>query len=220
MLDVRAWTLLADVISSRNTSLPLNTRPVKAWLMPILNRIPFAPITICLLNFLPSLDPGCRRQLTLVVRRCLMVIWPIAVQRLGSDTLLDCFGAILVAFNNCELDESLVQIGIFITSSYRTCLGNCSNKKKACLLADILFRNLFSSSYTHSCMQRFFNAICKVGCNVRQYRPTIRPIEHCSKIYMLQESKHSLVLKYYAKFMIQNLTTCSMKTLEIWLPSP
>jgi len=134
VLDLRLWTLLSDVISTPSLSAAvINSRSVKAWLVTLLNRIPIAPIIISFLNILATLESEYRENLTLVVRRCLVVIWPLGVLKLGADVLLDCFGAFHGVLEQCETDESLAHIGLFITSSFRTSLGNAPNKKKVCL---------------------------------------------------------------------------------------
>jgi hypothetical protein len=133
VLDVRLWTLLSDVISTPGLLAPaINSRSVKTWLITLLNRIPIVPIILSFLNALASLEAEHRKHLTLAVRRCLVVIWPLGVQKMSADILLDCFGSFQNVFTLCETDESLTHIGIDITSSFRTSFGNSSNKKKVC----------------------------------------------------------------------------------------
>jgi hypothetical protein len=134
VLDSRFWELLGDVVSPTNSpSSSVNTRPIKTWLVPLLSRIPIAPIAISFLNLISLLDSVSRQQLAQSVCRSLLILWPLGVPKLGSDTLSDCFSAVLGIFKECESNERLAHVGLFMTSSFRTSLANASNKKKVCL---------------------------------------------------------------------------------------
>jgi hypothetical protein len=128
LIDRRFWTLLAEIVSV--TEVSASARSTKMWLVPLLTRIPIAPTIVSFLVLLPSLDEKRRRELTDIVCRCLVIIWPFAVPKFGYDALFDCFSAILRSFRLCEADEKLAQMGCLITSSFRTSLANVSNRKK------------------------------------------------------------------------------------------
>ncbi|RDB29584.1 hypothetical protein Hypma_015277 [Hypsizygus marmoreus] len=131
ILDLRIWELLHDVISSSDTALlRTNTRPLKAWLPMLLNRIPFAPILLSLLDLVSSLDSETRHGLTGVVSSCLEDIWPLAVQKTSTETIMECFGAFVRICGLCEIDTGLARIGMIITASFRNSVSNSSNKKK------------------------------------------------------------------------------------------
>lgn len=107
-----------------------HTRPSKTWLATLLHRIPITTILVAFFDVLGDLDSQIRKALSQVVYSCLLIIWPLAVQRMGTETLLDCFGAFLPVVQWCENDEGLVQIGIVVISSYKESLYNSPNKKK------------------------------------------------------------------------------------------
>jgi hypothetical protein len=133
-LDSRFWTLLADIIAPLDTQLQTaKSRPSKAWLKPILNRVPIAPILLTFMSLLPKLAKPERLLLTPMVRRCLVIIWPLCVQKIKPDTLLECFGGLLDLFKeNGDFveDENLTKTGEMITASFASAFGNASNKKK------------------------------------------------------------------------------------------
>lgn len=132
IVDDRYWSLLSDVISTKaSSSTGPSTLSVKSWLVPLLNRVPFAPIIISFLHLLPHTHPEIPRNLILQVRRSLAVIWPLAVHKLSTDTLLECLGTLLGVPDETAADENLNQICLWIVSSYRTSLENSSAKKKA-----------------------------------------------------------------------------------------
>jgi hypothetical protein len=128
LLDTRFWSLLADIVSPRGP-VP-RSRPIKIWLVPLLNRTSVVPIVVCFLNLLSSSDTR-YRSLTTLVYRCLEVIWPIAALKVNFDTLTDCFRSTLGVCNLCKVDESLARLCLLITKSIQASLPNVSNKKKA-----------------------------------------------------------------------------------------
>ncbi|KAJ7786075.1 Urb2/Npa2 family-domain-containing protein [Mycena metata] len=123
VLDVRFWSLLSKIVS--------NSRAVKHWLLPVLNRVPIAPVVASFLQHLCSVDVGLRASLTTAVNSSLSSIWPLAVHKISAETLLECFGTFLgVMENTSESNPQLEQIGSLIISSLRASVGNSSNKKK------------------------------------------------------------------------------------------
>ena len=131
-LDLRYWTLLADIISATDTQVPsAKSRSLKTWLRPLLNRIPIVPIVVGFISFLPILPKPDRFSLTPVVQRCLAILWPLGVQKATSDTLLECFGGVLKLLKEgMDGDDSLENIGEIVTASFRSTFENVSNKKK------------------------------------------------------------------------------------------
>jgi len=128
LLDTRFWTLLTEIVSPTE-NLSLAPR-VNVWLVPLLARIPVSPIAMSFLELLYSLDEHHRHELTPLVYRVFVVIWPLSVHKFGFEALSDCFVAVLRVFKLCESDESLAQICCLITSSFRASLANASTRKK------------------------------------------------------------------------------------------
>ncbi|KAH7911224.1 Urb2/Npa2 family-domain-containing protein [Hygrophoropsis aurantiaca] len=129
LLDVRYWTLLKDVIC-QSGSLQV-TQSTKAWLSPLLNRAPLAPIVFVLFNHLGTLEISQTESLCLVIRPCLSVLWLMGVQKITVDVLQDCFGAALEACGRYKhSDEHFTSICTMVSTSYRTSLSNAANKKK------------------------------------------------------------------------------------------
>ncbi|OCH96588.1 hypothetical protein OBBRIDRAFT_765485 [Obba rivulosa] len=136
ILDIRNWALLSDILVSSDST---NTRNVKAWLVPILNRIPIAPIVIAFLNLLAAQPTDTNLALFKPVSQCLAVIWPLSVPKFTPETLLECLGALFTLARTRELSvsdpktdagQAATRVVISIVSSYRSSLANSSNKKK------------------------------------------------------------------------------------------
>ncbi|PCH33433.1 hypothetical protein WOLCODRAFT_147530 [Wolfiporia cocos MD-104 SS10] len=139
ILDVEYWQLLADVLSQctvQDAKTTGTARAARFWLLPLLNRIPIAPIVAAYFTLSASeLDVLSVGQDTLV-SRCLAIVWPLAVPKFSPDSLLDCFGAALEYLKKLAVhgsDENLA-VGLkaisLVVSSYRTALSNTANKKK------------------------------------------------------------------------------------------
>ena len=132
LLDIRYWMLLNDIISRTDHQ---TARTIKKWLLPLLTRMPIAPLVISLLDLLSTLEQDRRQQLTSTVCRCFVVIWPLSAPKFSPDSLTECFGAFLRLLDVSAADESLAQIGCLITSSYKSYQANASNSRKAsCIL--------------------------------------------------------------------------------------
>ncbi|ETW87503.1 hypothetical protein HETIRDRAFT_244958, partial [Heterobasidion irregulare TC 32-1] len=138
ILDLRYWELLADVLYPRSTSQTIgeSTRMHKTWLLPLLNRTPIAPIVISLFNLSTSFDLNERSHIYSISCRSISLLWPLAVQKITPDSLLDCFGALLGplavfdALGAPSADDGFQKIGSMVTLSLKTALSNSSNKKK------------------------------------------------------------------------------------------
>ncbi|KAF8350279.1 hypothetical protein F5887DRAFT_944597 [Amanita rubescens] len=127
VLDLRYWTLLADIISVQDRV--TDARPLKTWLGVILVRVPIAPIVFSFLGLYIQ-----NNDLSKTVAACLSTMWPLAVQKTATETLLECFGALLPLIKKLDKDEGLARIASLIVNSYRNSLSNNSNKKKICNL--------------------------------------------------------------------------------------
>jgi hypothetical protein len=167
ILDPRYWALLAEIISPSNPQVhsPKSRLP-KTWLTPLLNRIPIVPVVLAFISLLPTLPKAERLSLTPVVQRCLAIIWPLGVQKVMPDTLLECFGGVLKLFkedNDIIGDDSLKKIGEMITVSFRSVLGNAASKKKVRPII-IFLAFVKTSIYRHT--KRSSKRICSIGSSV------------------------------------------------------
>ncbi|KAJ7139899.1 Urb2/Npa2 family-domain-containing protein [Mycena epipterygia] len=132
VLDPRFWTLLSDIVSEQ-------TKSVKHWLLPLLNRVPVAPVVTSFLKLLPTIDAELRVPLTAVVNKSLASIWPLAVHKISAETLLEGFGTFLEVYENIsEPNDALEHLGVSVISSLRVSVANSSNKKK---LSSLLIQN-------------------------------------------------------------------------------
>lgn len=130
-MDPQHWNLLYDILSSTNLSCSgITSRPLKSWLPTVLNRTPMAPILIRFLDLLGGLDHDLQNQLSQVFSSCFGILWPVAVQKIGIEALLECFSAVLSSLSLCETNDGIARVGGMVISSYRNSLWNSSNKKK------------------------------------------------------------------------------------------
>ena len=150
MLDERYWILLRDVLVDPDT---LKLRPVKAWLAPILQRTPLAPVAIAALASWVTHASGNVHASA----DCLSALWPLAVTKLSAETLLDCFAAVIqLSIGYSKIQSSLGSDGRArinalcqqLLGSYRYALANASNKKKVGHAID-------KRHPTHLCLQLF-----------------------------------------------------------------
>ncbi len=98
--------------------------------MPLLNRVPTAPVVLSYLEAVATEGSLDSAQHALVTQ-CITVLWPLAVPKINPETLLECFGAALrlvVALRDPDLsDDRALSL---IVSSYRTVLSNSGSKRK------------------------------------------------------------------------------------------
>ncbi|KAM6497881.1 Urb2/Npa2 family domain containing protein [Amanita muscaria] len=136
ILDIRYWKLLADVIQRSS-----DPRPSKTWLGAILIRVPIAPIVSSFLGLYAQCNTR-QDELIGVVASCLHILWPPGVQKITTETLLECFGISLPLIQGSNTSHKLVNL---ITNSYRSSFANNSNKRK-------LF-HLFSQHHFHQWLE-------------------------------------------------------------------
>lgn len=119
--DSRYWALLCSVLT---TPPPTAARPIKTWLLPLLNRFQVNTIVIELLTLQSS-------QVLAPARAALAVLWPLAEKKIGADALAECLSAV---FNACtewdRVDDNLGWICSAVVGAYRNALTNAGNKKK------------------------------------------------------------------------------------------
>ena len=130
--------------------------------MPLLSRIPLAPIVTAYLTNSALLHEEERNSLNQYVTRCLVILWPSASLKFSPDVLLGCFGALLTYLATVKkeadhcigIDPHVARIGALIVPSYRIAYGNAANKKKVrrtCIVATI----------TDTTIHRFALRFCK-----------------------------------------------------------
>lgn len=119
--DSRYWTLLCAVLTTSPTTA---ARPIKTWLLPLLNRLQVDTLVIDLLTLRSS-------QVFAPARAALGVLWPLAEKKIGIDALAECLGAVLNACTEWDrVDDNLGWICSAVVSAYRNALVNAGNKKK------------------------------------------------------------------------------------------
>ena len=136
LCDIRYWDLLAKILTSEKHG--DHGRTSRAWLVPLLNRVPIAPVILSYLELVAS-EGSLDIAQYVAVSQCITALWPLAVPKFNPDTLLECFGAavhLVVAHGgrqppDCEsqlLNESRALS--LIVQSYRTSLVNAGSKRK------------------------------------------------------------------------------------------
>ena len=139
--------MLNDVFSAShdNQGPSKLSRPSKIWLIPLLNRVPIAPIILSFLSILPKLNSVHRISLVTAVKSCMVIMWPLAIHKIVSDTLLELFGGYIQAILDNGLinmtdEDAVMGIGNLIDSSFKSSLANTSNKKKVLQLQISIYR--------------------------------------------------------------------------------
>ncbi|RPD63168.1 hypothetical protein L227DRAFT_573006 [Lentinus tigrinus ALCF2SS1-6] len=137
--DTKHWQLLSDILLPYNAANnDDHVRTHRAWLVPVLARIPVAPIFVAYFNLLSTSRSVDGAQCALVFR-CISTLWPLAVPKFNPETLLECFGAIVrlgVLPDASETSCGKLQVVhdfralSLIVSSYRASLAHSSAKRK------------------------------------------------------------------------------------------
>ncbi|KIJ68740.1 hypothetical protein HYDPIDRAFT_24992 [Hydnomerulius pinastri MD-312] len=126
--DPEYWCLLRDVVTSAPQPVSA-ARPLKSWLVPLLNRTPLANIVVELLSL--SSSSSSESGVCAPARAALTVLWPLAEKKMGVEALGECLGAVLgVCGEWREGGEDLAWICVYVVGSYRDALTNAGNKKK------------------------------------------------------------------------------------------
>jgi len=140
LFDARYWHLLLSLCEPRDSNANgADSCSVKTWLTPLLHRVPLGPIVV---SFLNGVKPVAARELTTFTgpaSACLSTLWPIAVQRMNAEVLLECFGAFLSQTSLRNSGHGTNCIGRMISNSYRNSLATSSNKKKVRVAQNALF---------------------------------------------------------------------------------
>ncbi|PIL29586.1 hypothetical protein GSI_08222 [Ganoderma sinense ZZ0214-1] len=141
VVDSRYWKLLADVLTPSNTAREGDhSRTLRSWLIPLLNRIPIAPIILSYLESASERDRFDHAQYKLFAR-CVSILWPLAVPKFSPETLLECLGAVVhlsvspVVFASTRSWGTLQALDDFrapssMVASYRTSLAASASKRK------------------------------------------------------------------------------------------
>ena len=124
------WQLLSTIICCNDLE---GSRRVKAWLTPLLNRTPLAPIFTALLNQIPCLPPEVHTAIFDSFTPCFSVLWPLAKHKINVETLLECFSAtlkIVCLDTNQKFAQPYSAVCLAITNTYFSALARASNRKK------------------------------------------------------------------------------------------
>jgi hypothetical protein len=135
LIDIRYWKLLLDVISSQDSGVSQaqegsTSRLPKTWFSALLLRIPIGVILLSFLTLLKGARPDDLEQLILVAHSCLSSLWPVGLNKMNTELLLDCWGTFLQIFEETGPTEGFSQIGTLLSKSYRNSLAISSGKKK------------------------------------------------------------------------------------------
>lgn len=139
LCDGKYWQLLADILSPHhNAKNDDHVRAYRAWLIPVLARIPVAPIFLAYFDLLSTSESLDVAQCALVFR-CISTLWPLAVPKFNPETLLECFGAVIqLGVSPAASQASCGKLQVLhdfralslIVSSYRAALAHSAAKKK------------------------------------------------------------------------------------------
>lgn len=124
------WQLLSSVICSGDVE---GSRRVKAWLTPLLNRTPLAPIFIAFLDRVPHLPPEAQAAVFTPFTLCFSVLWSVAKHKINVETLLECFSATLKTARldvGQQLEEARAAVCSGVAETYHSALTRSSNRKK------------------------------------------------------------------------------------------
>lgn len=223
-LDIRYWTLLADILyPSTSSSHQECIKAHKVWLLPFLGRTPLAPIveSLLALSASPTLVEQQRIELYRNSRRVLMVLWPLAVNKIGIDALLECFGALLVVMSREDPgsqedeDENILALGGMIISAFKSSLANASNKRKVRVFVLHMITLGQVDDRSDSCTRPLPILTSRTGSS--PFHMLTQPRYHRHR-----KNLHLRKLSYYARSTRQGLTSFLTLTLSElnWLNPP
>ncbi|KZV92101.1 hypothetical protein EXIGLDRAFT_718699 [Exidia glandulosa HHB12029] len=129
--DIRYWTLLDEIFQHDERA-----KNQRAWLLPILNRIPTVPI---LSSFLGQLaqhhTSSVSGDLVRAVTRCYAVIWPLAVPKANHDALVECFWVLLTVVASSPAatnDLPIGELANMISAQFTKTFASSPSKRKIC----------------------------------------------------------------------------------------
>lgn len=136
LLDPHIWTLLHDILeaSTKTTNASRTSRPLRTWLLPLLNRLPIAPILVA---FFGVADHASSAALLDVASQTLTVLWPMAVPKTSIDLLLESYSSVAGFLaeparypHSDPARKAVLRLVGLVVSSYRSALANSVAKKK------------------------------------------------------------------------------------------
>lgn len=134
ILNLDHWQLLSSIVCCSGIE---DSRRVKAWLIPLLNRTPFAPIFVAFMDKVPLLPPESQTTVFASFTLCFSFLWPLAKHKINVETLLDCFSAtlkIVCPDANQNLAQPHASVCSAVASTYLSALPRASNRKKVCAM--------------------------------------------------------------------------------------
>lgn len=130
LLDVYHWQLLSCIVCCSD---PEGSQRIRAWLKPLLNRIPLAPIFTTILDQLPCLPAETQATVFISFTSCFSVLWPLARHKMNAETLLECFSSTLKVLN-LNTDHDLVKpratVCSAVANTYLSAVARTPNSKK------------------------------------------------------------------------------------------
>lgn len=124
------WQLLSTIICCNDVE---GSRRVKAWLTPLLNRTPLAPIFVAFLDQVSHLPPEVQTAVFDSFTPCFSALWPLAKHKINVETSLECFSAslkIVCLDTSQEFAQPYSAVCSAIANTYRSALARASNRKK------------------------------------------------------------------------------------------
>ena len=124
------WQLLSTIICCNDIE---GSRRIRAWLTPLLNRTPLAPIFIAFLDQVPRLPPEVQTAVFDSFTPCFSVLWPLAKHKINVETLLECFSAtlkIVCLDTNQKFVQPYSAVCSAIANTYLSASARASNRKK------------------------------------------------------------------------------------------
>lgn len=129
-LDVDHWQLLSSIICRGDIE---GSWRINAWLTPLLNRTPFAPIFIAFLDHVPRLPPETQTTVFTSFTLCFSILWPLAKHKINLETLLECFSAAL-KISCLDANQSFAKpratVCSAVANTYLSALPRASSRKK------------------------------------------------------------------------------------------
>ncbi|KDR84752.1 hypothetical protein GALMADRAFT_217814 [Galerina marginata CBS 339.88] len=129
IFNTHYWQLIISLLEDPPVK-HSDSRPTKTWLTSLLHRIPLGPVVVAFLTSFNISEDIQKEELASVVGTCLAMLWPIAVQRMSTEILQECVGALFFAVSSGGTNDGISRIGHMISNSYGNSLANSSNKKK------------------------------------------------------------------------------------------